>query len=209
MKHCPRAVSIARPSTLQPTALPSEHIAEGCCCIFSNPFYTVSCFSVEPFSSASSENVYKTIIRMSMGLVCVVLWHQGPYSPTCHTTNTHVFVVLFCRTTYYRILEEIVRQLWVIFVVHSVKIYDTSRGVVRQFGAAFCLLHGHDGWGSKLCGTGGKVWNVLTRVTASRSTYAEIKKKVTLNVRRDKNTEKVVEKLGNCIGGRTAGCRSL
>ena len=24
MKHCPRAVSIARPSTLQPTALPSE-----------------------------------------------------------------------------------------------------------------------------------------------------------------------------------------
>ena len=73
MKHCPRALSIARPSTLQPTALPSEHIAEGCCCIFSNPFYAVSCFPVEPFSSASSENVYKTIIRMSMGLVCVVL----------------------------------------------------------------------------------------------------------------------------------------
>ena len=24
MKHCPRAVSISRPSTLQPTALPSE-----------------------------------------------------------------------------------------------------------------------------------------------------------------------------------------
>ena len=35
--------------------------------------YAVSCFPVEPFSSASSENVYKTIIRMSMGLVCVVL----------------------------------------------------------------------------------------------------------------------------------------
>ena len=50
-------------------------IAEGCCCIFINSGYAVSCFPVEPFSSASSENVYKTIIRMSMGLVCVVLWH--------------------------------------------------------------------------------------------------------------------------------------
>ena len=27
----------------------------------------------EPFSAAFSENVYKTIIRMSMGLVCVTL----------------------------------------------------------------------------------------------------------------------------------------
>ena len=63
MKHCPRALSIARPSTLQPTALPSEHIAEGCCCIFSNPFYAVSCFPVEPFSSASSENVYKQLLE--------------------------------------------------------------------------------------------------------------------------------------------------
>ena len=51
------------------------HIAEGCCDIFINPCYAVSCFPVEPFSSASSKNVYKTIVRMSMGLVCVVLWH--------------------------------------------------------------------------------------------------------------------------------------
>ena len=47
------------------------HVAEGCCCMLSNPGYAASCFPVEPFSSASSENVYKTII--SMGLVCVVL----------------------------------------------------------------------------------------------------------------------------------------
>ena len=49
------------------------HIVEGCGCPFSNPGYAMSCLSVEPFSSASSENVYKAIIRMSMGLVCVVL----------------------------------------------------------------------------------------------------------------------------------------
>ena len=49
------------------------HIVEGCCCPFSNPGYAMSCLPEEPFSSASSENVYKAIIRMSMGLVCVVL----------------------------------------------------------------------------------------------------------------------------------------
>ena len=43
------------------------HIVEGCRSPFSNPGYAMSWLPVGPFSSASSENKYKAIIRMSMG----------------------------------------------------------------------------------------------------------------------------------------------
>ena len=52
------------------------HIVEGCCCPFSNPGYAMSCLPVEPFSSASSENVHKAIIRMSV-LFCDTLSQKG------------------------------------------------------------------------------------------------------------------------------------
>ena len=66
------------------------HIAEGWCCPFSNPSYAISFLPVEPFSSASSENVYKTIIRMSMGWVCVVLWYLVS-DRTFGVMNDHTF----------------------------------------------------------------------------------------------------------------------
>ena len=72
------------------------HIVEGCCCPFSNPGYAMSCLPVEPFSSASSENVYKAIIRMSICLVRVVLWHLVSerifgvmYDHTCSELANH------------------------------------------------------------------------------------------------------------------------
>ena len=58
------------------------HITDVYCWPFSNHAYAVSCLPVEPFSWASSENVYKTIIRMSVGWVCVVLYHIG-HSVSC------------------------------------------------------------------------------------------------------------------------------
>ena len=56
------------------------------CCwrvLFSNPGYAISCLPVRSFSWASSENVYKIIIKMSTGWVCVVLWYQTGHSVSC------------------------------------------------------------------------------------------------------------------------------
>ena len=67
------------------------HIAKVYCCSCSNPAYAASCLPVEPFSWASSENVYKTIIRMSMGWVFVVLWYQMVHSVFCMNMYEHTF----------------------------------------------------------------------------------------------------------------------